>query len=145
MLGPLKNIRTMLMVLVQFFRKPFTVKYRKDRKEKIVTYDRSRGELILNLPECKRCGFCADACLNLAITMVDYPDDNQKPVPQLDLGACMFCGLCADACPFDVLQTGRVFYKSYLTPKDMIKTPDMMFKAWKEQKGTMKSEEELVE
>jgi len=127
------------MAIAQMFKKPFTTKYHTTNKERIVEYDRLRGELIMNLPKCVGCTLCVQACPNAALKMVSYdngnPRNKKKHVPSFNLGLCSFCALCVEACPYDVLEMGKVYDRAYATMEDMLRSPEEMYEDWIEQKG----------
>ena len=144
----LTNIRSFFLGFIEFIKKAPTVAYRTDNEERIPLYDRIRGELILDLPNCIGCSICADTCPNNALHMVDYDSENPKNktkrAPHLNLGMCSFCGLCVEQCPYGVLQHGTTYDKAYLTMDDMHRTPAIMYEDWVEQRGE-EEEDETIE
>ena len=145
----LRNVRSMLIGIVEFVKKAPTVTYRTDNEERIPMYDRLRGELILNLPKCIGCAICSEVCPNNALNMVEYDSDNpknkRKQAPHLDLGMCSFCGLCVEHCPYDVIQHGTKYDGAYLTMADMHRSPEMMYEDWVDQRGEEEEEEPEIE
>ncbi len=144
----LSNLRSWIIGFLGLFKKPITVKYRSDNEERIPLYDRLRGELILNLPNCRGCGFCVDACPNESLKMIDYdngnPKNKDKKVPQHNLAMCTYCDLCVDACPFDTLKAGLVYDSAFYDVEEMIRSPEQLYEAWKEQRGKNEEEEENI-
>ena len=143
-----RNFQSFLIGIGEFIKKSPTVEYRTDNEERIPDFERVRGELILNLPECIGCGICVETCPNNALKMVDYDSENpknkKKRAPHLDLGMCSFCGLCVEQCPYDVLHHGTTYDKAYLTMADMHRTPHIMYEDWVEQRGE-EEEDETIE
>ena len=145
----IKNFRSFLIAFGEAFKKAFTVKYRTDNVERIPDFERTRGELIMNLPDCIGCGICVTTCPNNALKLVPYESENpknkKKVAPELNLGVCSYCALCVDECPYDVLAMGQIYDRAYLAMADMHRTPVKMYEEWIEQRGEEERDEEIEE
>ena len=147
MLKMFRNVISWFIAAKQAFTKSETVLYTTENKERIPVYDRIRGELIINLPECVGCGICVQSCPNNSLKLVPYesknPKNKRKLAPKVDLGTCSFCGICVDECPYDALAHGNAYDRAYLTLEDMRRGPVKMYEEWIEQRGEPEEDEEL--
>jgi len=75
----------------RIFRKPFTVKYPKQRPR---LSPRFHGRLVWDKNKCIFCLQCQVACPNSVIRI-----DKEKKTYQADLNRCLFCGKCEEVCP----------------------------------------------
>jgi formate hydrogenlyase subunit 6/NADH:ubiquinone oxidoreductase subunit I len=84
-------------LLGNLLKKPMTVRF---PQESIPIAEGYRGEQQYDIDKCISCGLCARVCPNMAIRMVETPEEHRqkypKTYPQIDLGKCCFCGLCQD-------------------------------------------------
>ncbi|WP_456324191.1 4Fe-4S binding protein [Desulfonauticus submarinus] len=66
-----------------------------------------RGELRINIEECKLCGICAKKCPVNCIKV-----DKKTGLWEVNPFECVYCGICVDNCP-----TNCLYFKSeYQTP-----------------------------
>lgn len=106
------------------FSKPMTVRF---PHESIPIPDGYRGEHEFDIDKCISCSLCAKICPNMAIEMVELPEEHRekypKKYPKIDIGKCCFCGLCQDICPKDALKLTKNFFLSTFDQKTVIKSP----------------------
>jgi NADH-quinone oxidoreductase chain I len=114
------------ITLKQFFTKPLTVQYPKERRQ---FQPRFRGAVVMltnwetKREKCVGCGLCARICPTRAISMItmDDPDKDRAPVVyDLNLGRCCYCGYCVEACPVEALAMSDVFETSKYYRRDLI-------------------------
>jgi formate hydrogenlyase subunit 6 len=86
-------------VIKNLFRRPFTVKYPKVRREVPEGY---RGKPVINREKCIRCWMCIRACPDRAISI-----NKETRTPMIWLGRCTYCGECAEACPTRAIRMTR--------------------------------------
>ena len=106
------------------FSKPMTVKF---PHESIPIPDRYRGEHKYDIDKCISCGLCAKICPNMAIEMVEVPDEYKEKYPKkylkIDLGKCCFCGLCEDICPKDAIKLSKNVFLATFDDSNVIRHP----------------------
>jgi len=87
-------------VLKNFFTKPFTRRY---PKEKLQPFDKFRGRLIYLPKKCIGCMKCARNCPSHSINF------HKKGDIDFDMGQCIYCGLCVDICPVGAIIWSQEF------------------------------------
>ena len=92
------KLRIIPKLILNFFKKPLTVKF---PKESIPIPQGYRGRHTFLPEKCLGCGRCAKLCPNKAIRMVEVrqKDGTIKKEPRIDINKCGFCGLCEEVCP----------------------------------------------
>ncbi len=102
----------MPVILKNLFSKSTTRLYPLEKKE---PFEKVRGELDINILECKLCGICERKCPAACIKV-----DKEEKTWTLDPFLCVYCGVCVDNCPTNCL----FFNKQYRQPevKKFIKT-----------------------
>lgn len=92
-----------------------------ENREKLVMFDRFRGEVIMlhnenNEHSCNGCGICEINCPNGSIEIISKSiltaDGKKKRIIDqhiYHLGMCTFCNLCVKACPSGALAMGHNF------------------------------------
>jgi formate hydrogenlyase subunit 6/NADH:ubiquinone oxidoreductase subunit I len=83
--------RALPIVLKNLFKKPFTLRYPRERRRLSEGY---RGAPRIERELCVRCWNCIRACPSRAIGI-----NQQTKTPSINLGKCIYCGECAEACP----------------------------------------------
>lgn len=101
-------LRGSWVVIEQFFRSPFTIKY---PFEKGPMSPRFRGEHALRRyatgeERCIACKLCEAICPALAITIEsETREDGGRRTTRydIDMTKCIYCGFCQEACPVDAI------------------------------------------
>jgi len=101
-------IRGMWIVLENFFREPYTIRY---PFEKGPLSPRFRGEHALRRyptgeERCIACKLCEAICPALAITIEsEAREDGSRRTTKydIDMTKCIYCGFCQEACPVDAI------------------------------------------
>lgn len=70
---------------------PYTVKYPIKKKE---AFERTRGKIDINMPECIYCGMCQRRCPTGAINV--SREDKKWSIGRLQ---CIQCSYCVEVCP----------------------------------------------
>jgi len=111
-------------VLRNFFRKPMTLMF---PKEKLTIADTYRGQHSLDVESCISCGLCAQVCSSMAIDMVPLKSstggENEKLYPRVDMTKCCFCRMCADICPKGALVETSQLPEATFDPSTLILEP----------------------
>ena len=67
-------------------------------------FDGTRGELYIDISNCKFCGICAAKCPSHCITVIK---DTAKW--ECDPFACVYCGVCVEACKEECLHQKKEY------------------------------------
>ena len=95
------------------FMKPFTRLY---PKEKVKTYDRTRGRIKFDSSKCVGSKECVKNCPAYAIKFIS------KGKLEFDMAKCIFCGLCVDMCPTNAISfEGKFDYSNKDKEKLVVK------------------------
>ncbi len=140
--GALRSLITGMKVTGYYFVHPkeiVTQQYPENRvgknsrtKEKLVMFDRFKGEIIMphnekNEHKCTGCGICQINCPNGTIKLITKTEvidgKNKKAIDKhiYNLSMCTFCGLCVKTCPSKALDYGQQFEHAVFERNDMIK------------------------
>ncbi|CAE6454915.1 unnamed protein product [Rhizoctonia solani] len=115
----------MWIVLEQFFRPPYTIKY---PFEKGPLSPRFRGEHALRRypsgeERCIACKLCEVVCPAQAITIEsEAREDGSRRTTKydIDMTKCIYCGFCQEACPVDAIVETQNFEYSTETREELL-------------------------
>ncbi|CAE6506116.1 unnamed protein product [Rhizoctonia solani] len=118
-------LRGMWIVLEQFFRPPYTIKY---PFEKGPLSPRFRGEHALRRypsgeERCIACKLCEAICPAQAITIEsEAREDGSRRTTKydIDMTKCIYCGFCQEACPVDAIVETQNFEYSTETREELL-------------------------
>ncbi|KAJ1672786.1 ndufs8, ubiquinone oxidoreductase 23 kd subunit, partial [Spiromyces aspiralis] len=113
------------VVLMQFFREPYTIMY---PFEKGPLSPRFRGEHALRRypsgeERCITCKLCEAICPAQAITIEAEPrkDGSRRTTRyDIDMTKCIYCGMCQEACPTDAIVEGPNFEYATETHEELL-------------------------
>lgn len=78
-------------LLKSLFRGPYTTLYPLEQKEK---FERTRGKIDIDMPQCIYCGMCQRRCPTGAIKV-----EKASLSWDIDRLKCIQCGYCSEVCP----------------------------------------------
>ncbi|CAE6510760.1 unnamed protein product [Rhizoctonia solani] len=118
-------LRGMWIVLEQFFRPPYTIKY---PFEKGPLSPRFRGEHALRRypsgeERCIACKLCEAVCPAQAITIEsEAREDGSRRTTKydIDMTKCIYCGFCQEACPVDAIVETQNYEYSTETREELL-------------------------
>jgi len=89
------------VILKNFLSKSATRLYPYEKRE---PFKNVRGELEIEIENCKLCGICAKKCPVGCIVV-----DKKQRTWKVDPFECIYCGICADNCPTHCLYFKEIY------------------------------------
>ncbi len=130
-------VKAMGVTMHNFFRKPVTIQFPKEIKEKP---PRFHGRHVLNryedgMEKCIGCELCAGVCPAKCIYVrgadnpVDAPvapGERYGYVYEINFLRCIFCALCVEACPTEAITMSNLFEFSFADRDEAIFGKDLL-------------------
>ena len=131
------SVRALALSMKSVFRKPTTVHYPMQKRERAERYRNSFALLHDETPDeaCVGCLQCERICPSEVITVIAEKKDS--PITgkrrgyakdfSLDLNACIFCELCVQVCPTDAIVMLRVPERPAYAREELVLTMDRLY------------------
>lgn len=131
------SLRALALSMKSVFRKPTTVHYPMQKRERAERYRNSFALLHDETTDeaCVGCLQCERICPSEVITVIAEKKDSPITGKRrgyakdftLDLNACIFCELCVQVCPTDAIVMLRVPEKPGFAREDLVLTMDRLY------------------
>jgi NADH-quinone oxidoreductase subunit I len=132
------GFRSLSVSMKNVFRRPTTVEYPKEKRERAERYRNSFALLHDEHGEecCIGCSLCAEICPSDVITVVAGPKKESPTTGKkrgtskdftLDLNACIFCELCVQVCPSDAIVMRSVAEQPAYSREDLCLTMEKLY------------------
>jgi NADH-quinone oxidoreductase subunit I len=130
------SVRALAFTMKSAFRKPVTVQYPAEKRERAVRYRNSFALLHDEEGEeaCVGCLQCEKICPSEVITVIAEKRESASGKRRgfakdftLDLNACIFCELCVQVCPTDAIVMMRQAETPAYSREDLVLTMEKLY------------------